>query len=62
MLGTSLPFHWLLTGGAPLGDVPTVLNTLKAHGVESVELRTLPADFMQSIVFFFKAFISFIIK
>lgn len=29
---------------------------------ESVELRTLPADFMQSIVFFFKAFISFIVK
>ena len=41
MLGTSLPFHWLLAGGAPLGDVPTVLNTLKAHGVESVELRTV---------------------
>ena len=41
MLGTSLPFHWLLAGGAPLGDVPTVLNTLKAHGVKSVELRTV---------------------
>ena len=41
MLGTSLPFHWLLAGGAPLGDVPTVLNTLKSHGVESIELRTV---------------------
>ena len=41
MIGTSLPFRWLLTGGAPLGDVPTTLDTLKAHGVESIELRTV---------------------
>ncbi|MBQ7296202.1 MAG: hypothetical protein IJW86_08455 [Clostridia bacterium] len=29
---------------------------------ESVELRTLPQNFMESVVFFFKAFISFIAK
>ena len=44
MLGTSLPFHWLLSGGAPLGDVPTTLAALKSRGVESIELRTVRHD------------------
>ena len=44
MIGTSLPFHWLLYGGKPLGDIPTVLDTLKSHGVESIELRTVRHD------------------
>lgn len=49
MIGTSLPFAWLLSDGTPscghpLGDIPTVLDTLKSHGVENVELRTVRHD------------------
>lgn len=44
MIGTSLPFAWLLSGGTPLSDIPTVLDTLKSHGVESAELRTVRHD------------------
>ena len=44
MIGSSLPFAWLLSGGAPLGDVTATLDTLKSHGVESVELRTVRHD------------------
>ena len=44
MIGTSLPFAWLTHGGAPLGDILPVLGALRAHGVESVELRTVRPD------------------
>lgn len=44
MIGASLPFAWLLSGGAPLGDIPTVLAALKSRGVESIELRTVRPD------------------
>lgn len=44
MIGASLPFAWLLSGSAPLGDIPTVLAALKSRGVESIELRTVRPD------------------
>ena len=41
MIGVSLPYEWLAGGEGLLGDVNTVLENLKARGVDSIELRTV---------------------
>ena len=41
MIGVSLPYEWLAGGEGLLGDVNTVLENLRARGVDSIELRTV---------------------
>ena len=44
MIGVSLPFKWLLTGGGSLGSRAALLSALKERGTESIELRTVRPD------------------
>lgn len=42
MIGVSLPFEWLLGKEEPLGNnIDSILQALKARGVDSIELRTV---------------------
>ncbi len=41
MIGVSLPYEWLAGGAGLLGEVDGVLDALRAHGVGSIELRTV---------------------
>lgn len=53
MIGVSLPFSYLVNGGAPYGDFQPFFERLKTSGVESVELRavsrnTAPEDVLKA--------------
>ena len=41
MIGVSLPYEWLAGGIGLLGETDRVLSALRAHGVGSIELRTV---------------------
>ena len=44
MIGVSLPFKWLIGQSDILGDIDHTLDTLKDHGVKSIEIRTIRAN------------------
>lgn len=41
MIGASLPLSFLSDGGAPFGEIQQLLEQLRAHGVCSIELRSV---------------------
>ena len=44
MIGVSLPYNYLVYGGAPYGSRGVFFRKLRGAGVENVELRTVKAD------------------